>query len=452
MDCDKAYQQCLDRLKWATHQLEIEVEDDALLSIADLIVQPMTGPWRYFHTPEHIFDVGGTEDPIEVLAALFHDVVYVQVDRSINFNLSYYIASFVKEVQGQLRIRDAGELPDDRMFEMVLSVFGFAPARVLSPMAGQNEFLSALVAVKALESILKLRHLTEIAACIEATIPFRKPSPEGRTVSEELFDRIKTTNAQFDLHLSEEEIVNIVKRAVQVSNRDVIGFAHPNSAIFLDNTWNLLPETNHNLVNSNSYTVREYRSSLQKMEGFMNFLTPQVVFRQFRGEPDDATYQKWMTRAKENIEVARLYLGSKLFAIACVEALSLRVGLDIPVSTMMGELPSQSPEGAHFEDYIPEILNAYPPKNDLEKEVLTLLEEGRNQSSIHDIKHSPIATFMVKVVGFDEIRIQLDRAKKFFDREISPEDFLAGCNKKVTEVITNAVVKVFDCRKSALQR
>lgn len=452
MDCEKAYQQCLHRLKWATQTLEIEIETAQLLSIADLIVQPMTGPWRYFHTPEHIFDVGGKEDPIEVLAALFHDVVYVQVDRSINFNLSYYIAPFVKEFKGELQIRQVGEVPSDAAFEMVLSVFGFAPGRVLSPMAGQNEFLSALVAVKALESSFPFRYLTEIAACIEATIPFRPPEADGTTVSDRLFDRLKATNAQFNLNLTEANTIDAIKRAVQVSNRDVIGFAHRSSAIFLDNTWNLLPETNHNLVNSNSYTVRQYRSSLQKMEGFMNFLTPEVVFRQFRGEPDDATYRQWVTRAKENIEVARLYLGSKLFAIAFLEALSLRVGLDIPLSTMMGELPSQSPEGAHLEDYIPCITNVHPLKNDLEREVLTLLQEGRNQSSIHDIKHSPLATFMVKSIGFDEVRGNLDRAKAFFKKEISPEDFIAGCDAKVTEVITDGVLKVFDCRKSALCR
>ena len=51
----------------------------------------MIGPWRFFHNPEHIFDVRGDEDAIEVIAALFHDIVYVQVDHSINFNVRYYI-------------------------------------------------------------------------------------------------------------------------------------------------------------------------------------------------------------------------------------------------------------------------------------------------------------------------------------------------------------------------
>ena len=40
----------------------------------------MIGPWRFFHNPEHIFDVRGDEDAIEVMVALFPDIVYVQVD------------------------------------------------------------------------------------------------------------------------------------------------------------------------------------------------------------------------------------------------------------------------------------------------------------------------------------------------------------------------------------
>ncbi len=34
----------------------------------------MTREWRYFHTPNHIFEVGSSQDAIEVLAALFHDL------------------------------------------------------------------------------------------------------------------------------------------------------------------------------------------------------------------------------------------------------------------------------------------------------------------------------------------------------------------------------------------
>ncbi|HSN97364.1 MAG TPA: hypothetical protein VLS89_03665, partial [Candidatus Nanopelagicales bacterium] len=97
MSLDQYRRQCLDKLVWALERLGLSAEPAGLTGltgltglerVAELIVQTMTGPWRYFHTPDHIFEVGGNEDAIEVLSALFHDIVYVQVDRGIHFNLA----------------------------------------------------------------------------------------------------------------------------------------------------------------------------------------------------------------------------------------------------------------------------------------------------------------------------------------------------------------------------
>ena len=79
---------CLDCLVSSIEQLGGRVDLPKLEQIAELIIQTMRGPWRYFHTSEHIFEVGGSVDPIEVLAALFHDLVYVQVDQGVSFNIS----------------------------------------------------------------------------------------------------------------------------------------------------------------------------------------------------------------------------------------------------------------------------------------------------------------------------------------------------------------------------
>lgn len=470
MNFEQEYQKCLEKLIWATNQLQTEVSESQLQQIAELVVQPMTGPWRYFHTPDHIFEVGGSTDPIEVLAALFHDLVYVQVDQSVNFNLAYYISPSIKEVKPidgggkeHLKIRDGSELPKDPTFELVISVFGFAPGQQLSPFAGQNEFLSALVAGKALEPFLSPKILVQIIACIEATIPFQMPSEEGLTASDRLYKRLKEINAQFNLELTDDEIINSVKRAVRMANRDVEGFATPSAASFLDNTWNLLPETNHNLINSSSYTVQEYRISLQKMEGFLNFLRPESVFRHFAGEPSEETYQKLVHGAAKNIEVARLYLGTKLVTIAFIEAISLRVGLDIPLSTMMGELPEKGNSKAKkLEDFLPDLPDAYQPKNELENTVLNLLEKGRTKSSAYDIKHSPLATFFVKAMGFEEIDPQLDHAKEFFKQLNAAEDlpakisaakvFISGFNPTITNQVTDGILKVFDSRREALSR
>ncbi|MBD2485696.1 hypothetical protein [Planktothrix sp. FACHB-1365] len=441
--------QCLEKLIWAMQKLEIDCDETELPKIAELIVQTMTGPWRYFHTPNHIFEVGGEEDPIEVLAALFHDVVYVQVDQSVNFNLTYYIAPFIRQVGEHLLIRDAEDLPPDEGFEMVRQIFDFAPSQTLSPVSGQNEFLSGLVATKVLEPLLPLEFLVQVVACIEATIPFR-PKTELGSNSDVLYQRLKDVCKTFSLKLTDEDLIETVKRSVRLSNRDVGSFAHESAARFLDNTWNLLPETNHYLKNSSSYTINQYRTALQKMEGFMNFIKPEIIFHQFQGYPDELSYNAFVERARKNIEVGRLYLASKLFTIAFLEALSLRFGRVIPVSTLMGEMPTEGFSAVSLVDFLPPNFNSHRPKTELEQKVLTLLEEGRTQSSSYDIKNSPLATYMVKCLGFDEIIHQRNRAQEFFQDKITHEEFLAGCDDHVKKAVTDGIVQLFDSRKAAL--
>ncbi len=441
---------CLDCLVSSIEQLGGRVDIPKLEQIAELIIQTMRGPWRYFHTSEHIFEVGGSVDPIEVLAALFHDLVYVQVDQGVSFNISSALCPFVKEVRSQLVIRDETELPDDAMYQLVASVFGFIPGKTLSPFGGQNEFLSAVIAAKSLEPFLPVSTIAEITACIEATIPFRPVSPSGLSAIELLHQRLITINRDFHLGWSHAEIVEIVKRSVRLANRDVENFASPNSSNFLDNTWNLMPETNHELTNVNSYTVAGYRKSLQKMEGFLNCLKPELVFQQFMQEPDDETYANLIARTRKNIEVAKLYLGVKLITIAILEALSYRLGRDIPLSTMMGELRAPGFKTSVLEDYLPNRQIAYPLESQLQREVLDLLEIGRNQESRYDIKNSPVSTFIIKSIGFAETENFLKKAQDFFAGHISSEEFLSYCSPDVIETISSGVMKLFDSRKAAL--
>jgi len=441
---------CLDCLVSSIEQLGGRVDIPKLEQIAELIIQTMRGPWRYFHTSEHIFEVGGSVDPIEVLAALFHDLVYVQVDQGVSFNISSALCPFVKEVRSQLVIRDETELPDDAMYQLVASVFGFIPGKTLSPFGGQNEFLSAVIAAKSLEPFLPVSTIAEITACIEATIPFRSVSPSGLSAIELLHQRLITINRDFHLGWSHAEIVEIVKRSVRLANRDVENFASPNSSNFLDNTWNLMPETNHELTNVNSYTVAGYRKSLQKMEGFLNCLKPELVFQQFMQEPDDETYANLIARTRKNIEVAKLYLGVKLITIAILEALSYRLGRDIPLSTMMGELRAPGFKTSVLEDYLPNRQIAYPLESQLQREVLDLLEIGRNQESRYDIKNSPVSTFIIKSIGFAETENFLKKAQDFFAGHISSEEFLSYCSPDVIETISSGVMKLFDSRKAAL--
>ncbi|BAZ14214.1 hypothetical protein NIES4071_60540 [Calothrix sp. NIES-4071] len=450
MDSAQAYQKCLKRLTWATESLKLDIPQSELEHITDLIVQPMTGPWRFFHTPKHIFEVGGSKDPIEILAALFHDLVYVQVDWSINFNVGYYLSPFAKEINGRLAIRSQSDLPVDKTFGIVASVFGFVPGQVLNPYTGQNEFLSALVAAKVLEPFVLAPLLMQIVACIEATIPFRPTSEQGLTASEQLLERLNLTNEKFHLLLTDTELYETIKRGVRVANRDVCSFAHPSAARFLANTWNLLPETNHNLSVSGAYTVADYRIAIQKMEGFMASLKPEVVFRSFQEEPRRHTYNIFEYYAKRNIEIAQLYLKSKLVTIALIEAISFVIGLDIPLVIMMGEMPLRGFTFMRLEHFLPEVANPYEPKTHIEQEVWNILKYGRAKSNYNDLQHSPIAIFIVKLIGFDGIKNQCDLAKQFFVGNISNEEFINSFQNALPEKLIRALQDLFESRKIAV--
>ncbi len=450
MSFELNYQKCLEKLTWATEQLQVEVELTQLTKVAELIVQTMTGSWRYYHNTEHIFMVGGEDNPIEVLAALFHDIVYVQIDRSFHFNFTYYLAPFIRQGRTNLIIRDRQQLPRDIVFEIVIAIFGYTPGEILSPRKGQNEFLSALVAGKVLESFLTSNQILQVVACIEATIPFRGKSSQGLTPSEKLYEVLQSTNTKLKMGLTEQEITLTVKSSVRLANRDILSFASPRSATFLDETWNLLAEAHPSFKNVNSYTVKEYRVALQKTANSMYNIEPSCIFRQFQEEPKEQDYQLLLETAKRNVRVARLYLTSKLFTIAIIEALSSRIGEGISLAVMVGELPGAGADISRLANFMPILKNNYLCNDDIELEVLNLLEEGRISNSFYDIKDSPLTTFIVKSIGFDSIKDNIELMNKFFQNEIASEDFLASCNAKVTETITQGIVQLTDVRQDLL--
>lgn len=450
MTLDSDLQKCFISLSAACDALNAKCTSHELEGISKLIIQSMTGPWRSFHTPDHIFLVGQGGDPIEVISALFHDMVYVQVDQGVNVNIARFIAPFIHEVNNQLTIIEDPELSDDPIFKMTLMIFGFKQGDTLMPMAGQNEFLSALLAAKVFNEIFPLSLLAQIISCIEATIPFRGPDSDGISSSEKLFLRLKKVNEEFNFAWSDESIISIVERGVRVSNRDVENFSSDQSAHFLDNTWNLIPETNHDLKRVNTYTVNGYRVSLQKMDGFLNFLKAEVVFKHFHNEPSVHRFDELVGKTKHNLEVARLYLGMKLTSIAVLECIASRVGRDISVAMLMGELPVNGKPSFGLEQLLPTVANPIISSDPLEEEVLSLLELGRNFSSDYDVKNSPIATFMVKSIGFSEMRELLSKAREFFKGEKTSEQFLSCCPNELVRSITASIAHLFDTRKSLL--
>ncbi len=441
---------CLNQLRQSVALLGGDGQSPLLTETADLIIRSMTGPWRSFHTPEHIFDVGQGGGPVEILAALFHDVVYVQIDLGINVNLCRIVAPYIKEVDQTLVIDPLVD-PQDELFQILLTLFGFAPGHKLSPFAGQNEFLSAVVAIKCLQPLLPKAVLVQIAACIEATIPFRGPSADGQWCSDVLLQRLLQVNESAHLGMDLATCHDTVVMGVRVSNRDIDNFSSEHAGDFLNNTWDLIPETNHELVSVNSYTVQGYRMSLQKMEGFLGFLKPEVVFRHFGDEPSLAEHQRRLALTQRNLEVARMYLRIKLVTIALLEALSLRIGQNVAMATLMGEIASKNEESSpSMEQFLPEMKPLPQMKGEIEPIVMELLDVGRTAESAHDTRHSPVSSYLVRQIGFEATLALLAPVRTFIADPSTAPQLLAACDPQVREGLVNAIAQVIHVRGRAL--
>jgi hypothetical protein len=407
-------------LRAALEDLGAQVPLAEMERLAIMINEAMTAGARSFHTPEHVFNLVDPGNPHTTLAALFHDLVYYQVDQG-------FIPQIAEAVQGSIEARD-GQLwlrrnatGEDRPLDICTSIFGFRPGEQLSPFGGMNEFLSALVMHRKLSGVLRDRDIIPATACIEATIPFRRPDGDGRTPAQQLEVRLRRANEEMRLGLSQKTIEQTIQWAVIFANRDVANFSEREVTRFLDNTWKLLPETNPSLRTQGVYSIRSYRVALQKMNGFLRSLDPSTIFAQYLGAPPDREYRAMVARGRRNVTTAREYLGIKLLTAAVLEALAEISGGDTPVALFMGDLGAQK-KGNRLEDYLPEY--EQPAGTRLDKTLYDLLAHGRASASSFDLQNSPLSLYIYLHLGADGFVDFLEAAQKMFGGSLSARAFL----------------------------
>lgn len=391
----------------------------------------MAGHARAFHTHAHILDITEGADPIEALAGLFHDVIYVQVDQGLPRSLAYLLQPLLIPDGAGFRLTDTS----DPTVLRVLHIFGRAPGDTLSPFTGLNELASALVAAKLLESVLAPDDLAALCACIEATIPFR-PAPSFDALAERLSA------------LGLADVPSMVRRAVRLANRDIEGFAYTDPARFLHNTWKLLPETNPALHTPTVYSVGEYRVALQKMEGFLRTLAPERVFHTWGGEPFVGEHRRRLEQTRRNLDLAVRYLGAKLYTISLVEALARVTGGDGPIDYFMGGLPRpNAPPPLRAERFL------MPPDAeapDIDPVLLRLLEEGRAGSSSFDIPASPVSAWLYRACGEQKIQSALVQTRLWLSGALSDDAYLQSQAGPILHNIAWALGQVALTRREAL--
>ena len=413
-----------------------------LESIAILIHESMSNSSRNYHSVQHVFDISkDMEDPIAILSAFFHDCIYYHVDGSFTKGQAAILDGVYQEDSKQYKFFVSADDSSDYLLKMVECVFGYSPGQEVTVPVGLNEFLSAIIAVRQLKPYLPIEILTQIACCIEATIPFRPKNKEtGLSPMEQLYVRMGDARRLFVLKLDDEDLVKSIQRASILSNNDVGNFGTADRHWFLDNTWSLLPETNETLRQQYLYTVKEFHHGIFKMYGFFGFLQPSVVFNSFRGVPNDEELNELLHQCSQNLELGKKYVGAKLLSMSLLTAFAELTGGDAPMSLFMGDLPSRHHVSSQIEDALP-----LPSVNKLKRcdqDVYSILAHGRKTETDFDIRQSPLAAYLYGYLGDEGLTKLLEGHKWYPIEEENGIELLAAFPREVVEAVARNMRKV----------
>ncbi len=373
---------CQKTLRWALAHLAPQCEPDRLQRLAQLVDVSMTLPSRHYHDLPHALMVADSNDPLDTIIGLFHDVVQAGVDGGLPPDCDMYLTGLVsKNDRGEFYLLDSTEARNDDVFGIVKRCFNFRENHVLSPFAGQNEFLSAVIACKALSDLLDLEHLAAIALGIEATVPFRK---DAQSITSGYFAALKDICHQHQLQIDEADMRSHIRRAVRIANRDVRSFGEADLIAFLDDTWGLMFESSTDLRSGGSVSVTSYRQTLQKMTRFLSSLSAPSVFKQYDGEPIQSDHQHRIAATAGNLEVIAEIMHAKLLAIALIE----------------------SADNFGCRAFIPARLKSAPraavtASSMTTRDVLVAGAEGKVE---FDVRQSPLSYQLAKQLPRDEVR------------------------------------------------
>jgi len=440
------------RLQACFRDLNISIEDTELERMAIIIHDTMLGQMRKFHTLDHVFEVAAPfNEPLQVLACLFHDMVYYQIDNGLGHHTQRILSQYIEITDNQPVINPTiGILPD--WWDILLDIFNFKTGDLPHIYGGLNEFLSATVAMHSLESYLSITQLVKIASCIEGTIPFRGIDKAGNSNFEILAARLLAIKNKYQLQLSEEEIDEILYASVAISNRDVSNFSDTNTGTFLDNTWLLIYESNFifNNMENFAYSITGYRIGLMKTELFLKNLQTADIFHQYKNTPKQIDYARLTHQAQRNMAVAREYMVAKLCSATILESFAVATGGDVPMAMLVGMQIDDDHQVERAEDYLNPLTDA--EKKPFNPKVLHLLASGRTQDSEFDMKQSPITAYVYQYVGTTGIVEMSSHAKDLFEKKITHEDFLRTCPPELLNNMARACAKLAITRTKALEK
>ncbi len=399
---------------------------------------------RIYHASSHALEMCRDMNSHQVLAGIYHDIVYYQLDDGFPKLFDSVLRQVVKEDAQVLSVRRLEA--ENKLTLICTKVFGFSEGDTLPVYRGMNEFLSALVAVHCLSPHLKQSDLLIVVALIAATVPCWSHDPQGGSAPEALLQRVREVNQELQMGLDDTVIESLGHDVVTFANRDVGGFAVDDPGVFLYATWMLIEESNAPLAFVGVHSVQDFRKALQHMEGFLATLSADRIFHSYRNQPAAHEMVRLSALAKANLEFAVCYLNAKLTAIAIVEALALETGGDVPISMLLGDLKTLNPHSDRIEDFL------FMPAahEEIDPLLLDVLQEGRRLSSGGQLAASPMSVFLYRSVGLAGIGEIVQSAKGMFAGRISPADFLRSLPRDPLVAIIDSCSRIALSRTAAL--
>lgn len=431
----------------AFSDLKVNVPMKDLEDMAVLVHRAMTLQTRHFHTLEHVFSFTSAADPIQSLAALFHDIVYYQVDEGFIPEIQVIISPFIHQIGEDIAL-SSHLLDEDRILQLTLEVFNFIPGKTLSPNNGLNEFLSALVMAKKLQGVVSDQDLLKMIVCIEATIPFQGKNEKGETHFDILEQRLKNINEKYYCCLDQSEIIEALRLAVTFSNKDVESFSEKYAGQFLDNTWKLLPETNVALRSAEIYSIREYRQALHKMEIFFSSSIRIMSSINITGYLPIENITKWFDKPtttcsrRVNICVSNFCQRQCWKPCLKLQAETRRFPYFPRISTTKADISSD------MMIFYYKLLNSAPV--DTRSILYKLFFEGRPAETSFDIKTSPLSLFLYSKLDRSEINRLHELARRMFMNELNPDQFLREINHPIIAAVANACALMVLTRREKL--
>ncbi len=436
-------------LKNSFEILKAPITDSQIESMGINIHEIMTARWRKYHVPQHLIEMCKGADPIEVLATLFHDIVYVQVDRRIHPKIAPILSEFIIDQKYQCTLPQYTNDPY-HYIKYCYDFFHFTPGTTISTSNGLNEFLSAITAARTLGPFLNNWEIIQIIGAIEATIPFRLDH-SNRDLSFQYFEnKYSELNKTLKLSKSPSDIRIAIHRALNVSHKDVAGFSSTDTSEFLGQTWNLLLESNPIFKNP-LFTVRQYRIGLLKMEEFFNQLKIEAIFCRYKDYPTDSQYNQMCKNAELNLKRSVEYLKSKITMLSILEAIALQTGGDCPFVMLVGISSENDRDSTHklikfLDQTIPVV-----SEDEIDQEVLKLLAIGRKDTQAFDVKQSPITAYLYCRINRATREKLFEDSIKFFKGEIEPLKFLQLIPRQIIESIILGCIELATTRKQLLE-